>query len=133
MSDDETFIANESDVTCDVGTAVETNDAAEEATVADLDDAPVPNDRSRRTNAGKGLGRLQMDFQGKGYQSKREHNFITNSASTEGKGEASNSVESYTKLACDVIFTRMTAKRDFKQCSSKAVAIMIKEFTQLNE
>ena len=37
------------------------------------------------------------------------------------------------KLACNVIFTQITVKRGFKQYGAKAVAAMIKEFTQLNE
>ena len=37
------------------------------------------------------------------------------------------------KLACDVIFTQMVAKKGFKQYGANALAAMIKEFTQLNE
>ena len=37
------------------------------------------------------------------------------------------------KLACDFIFTQMTAKKGFKKFGAKAVAAMIKKITQLNE
>ena len=109
-----------------MGTVAQMNEAAEEVTEEDVDDVPVPNDRPRRINTGKGIEILKMDFQVK---SKRECNFITNSASTETKGEAGNSPDSYMKLACDSILTQMKAK----QYSAKAVAAMIKEFTKLNE
>ena len=46
-----------------MGTVAQMNEAAEEVTVADVDDAPVPNDRPRRINARKGIDRLQMYFQ----------------------------------------------------------------------
>ena len=133
VSDDEAFIEDEVDTVDDIGAVAQTNEATEEVTVADVDDTPVSNDRPRRTNAGAGVERLQMDFSGKGYQAKREYNFATNSTSTEAKGEACISTDSYMKLACDVIFTQMTAKKGFKQYGAKAVAAMVKEFTQLNE
>ena len=74
-----------------------------------------------------------MNFHGKGYQAKREYNLITNSASKETNGEVSDSADTYMKLACEVVFTQMTAKKGFKQFGAKAVAAMVKEFTQLNE
>ena len=37
------------------------------------------------------------------------------------------------KIACDVIFTQMTVNAGFKKFSAPAVAVMVKEFTQLNE
>ena len=85
VSDDETFIENEVDASDDVVAVAQINEATQEVTVSDVDDVPVPNSRPRRINAGKGIERLQMDFQGKGHQSKQECNFITNSVSTEEK------------------------------------------------
>jgi len=132
VRDDEAFIENEVDPVDDVGMAPPQNNTTEEVIVAGVDDAPAVYSRPRRLNAGAGVERLQMDFQGKGYQAKREYNFTTNSTN-EGQGEVGSDVESYMKLACDVIFTQMTAKKGFKQFGAKAVAAMIKEFTQLNE
>ena len=67
-----------------------------------------------------------MDFQGKAFQSKRQHNFITNSARTEVKGETGNDADRHMKLTCDVIFTQMTENRGFKKYGAKAVAATIK-------
>ena len=104
-----------------MGDVAQTNEAAE----ADVDDVPVPNSVPRRINAGKGIERLQIDFQGKACQSKQEHKCVTDSVST-AKLEEGNSADSYMKLACDVIFTQMTANKGFKQYGSKSVAAMIK-------
>ena len=38
----------------------------------------------------------------------------------------------YMKIACDVIFTQMTANAGSKKFGAPAVATMVKEFTQLN-
>ena len=131
VSDDEPFIEDEVDSVDDVREVAQVHEVTEEVTVADADDTHVTNSRPRRTNAGAGVERLQMDFHGKGYQAKREYNLATNSSET--KGEVGDSTDRYMKLACDVIFTQMTAKKGFKQYGAKAVAAMIKEFTQLNE
>ena len=146
VSDDEPFIEEEIDIIDDIGDIAQTNEIAEEVTVADVDDkiteevtvadvddTTFTNSIPRRANAGAGVERLQMDFHGKGYQAKQEYNFITNSASKETNGGAGDSTDTYTKLACEVVFTQMTAKKGFKQFGTKAVAAMIKEFTQLNE
>ena len=133
MSDDEPFIEEEVDIIDDIGDIAQTNETTEEVTVADVDDTTFTNSIPRRANAGAGVERLQMDFHGKGYQAKQEYNFITNSASKETNGGAGDSTDTYTKLACEVVFTQMTAKKGFKQFGTKAVAAMIKEFTQLNE
>ena len=114
VSDDETFIENDTDTVDDLGAVVQTNEDLEEVVVADVDDGPAENSRPRRANAGAGFERLQMDFQGKGYEAKREYNFTSNSTNTGEKGEVINSADSYMKLACDVVFTQMTAKRGFK-------------------
>ena len=132
VSDDETFIESEVDPMDDVGMVASQDNAADEVIVADVDDTPVGNDRPRRANAGQGIERLQMDFKGKGYQTKREFNFITNGIK-EVQDASGDDVKSYMKLACDVIFTQMTAKKGFKKHGAKAFAAMIKEFTQLNE
>ena len=133
VSDDEMFIENDTDTVDDLGAVVQTNEDPEEVVVADVNDGPAENSRPRRANAGAGVERLQMDFQGKGYGAKREFNFTTNGTNTGAKGEVINSADSYMKLACDVVFTQMTAKRGFKEYGAKAVAAMVKEFTQLNE
>ena len=99
VSDNETFIENEVDAAEDVGAVAQMNEAAEEVTAADIDDVPVPNSVPRRINAGKGIERLQMNFQRKACQSKWKCNFIANSASAEAKGETGNSADSYMKVA----------------------------------
>ena len=65
VSDDEIFIENEVDATDDVGAVAQMNQAEEEVTAADVDDAPVLNDRPRRINTVKVIERLHVDFQGK--------------------------------------------------------------------
>ena len=73
-----------------------------------------------------------MDFVGKGYGAKREFNFVTN-------GEKSkidvndDDLSSFMKLACDVIFTQMSANTGINKYEESEVATMINEFTQLNE
>ena len=103
--------------------------------MADLDDnidAAPGNTRPRRDNAGAGVERLQIDFSGKRYGTKREFNFVTNGEHV--KLEAGEHDEaSYMKMACDVIFTQMTANAGIKKHEESVVAEMIKESTQLNE
>ena len=67
----------------DVSLETPPHDTVEEVIVADVDDVPVANSRPRRANVGAGVERLQMEFQGKGYQAKREYNFTTNSVQTQ--------------------------------------------------
>ena len=63
--------------------------------------------RPRRINAGSGVDRLQMRFEGKGYGSRREFNLITN-----GKKETYNihnhEYKAYMDIACDVVFAHMS-------------------------
>ena len=73
-----------------------------------------------------------MDFAGKGYGAKREFNFVTNGIKTKCKVKELDTI-SLMKIACDVIFTQMSANAGIKKHGEAAVAAMIKEYTQLNE
>ena len=114
VSDDETFIEDESDRINDVEAEAPQDVTVEEAVVADVDDVPMTYDRPRRANAGAGVERLQMDFSGKGYQAKREFNLITNSAE-EIRKEDNGDMEKYMNVACNVMFTQMTAKKGIER------------------
>ena len=80
----------------------------EEVAVAALDDVEVTaagNTRPRRTNAGAGVERLQMDFSGKGYGAKRQFNFVTNGEKS-SRGQSTQSKQAtYMSIACNVVFT----------------------------
>ena len=73
-----------------------------------------------------------MDFHGKGYGAKREFNFVTN-GKIEKAQKGDTKQRTYMQIACDVIFTQMSATVGFKKYGQPAVAAMIKEFTQLDE
>ena len=83
--------------------------------VADLDDnlepAPTTSSRPRRTNAGAGVERIQMDSTGKGYGTRCEFNFdlVTNGI-TESKKQEESSQHTLMQVACDAILTQ-TAKQ----------------------
>ena len=73
-----------------------------------------------------------MDFVGKGYGAKREFNFVTNGKKSKIDVNEDD-LSSFMKLACNVIFTQMSATTCIKKYEESAVAAMINEFTQLNE
>ena len=117
--------------------------------MAEIDDDPAPmshniSTRSRRANAGAGIDRIQMDFQGKVYEARSEFNFVMNEKK-QHPVKAKTENDTCMKIACEVIFTQMaksksekkyghmSAKAGFKKFDQAAVAVMIKEFTQLNE
>ena len=92
------------------------------------------NDRPRRTNAGAGVERLQMDTHCKEYGTTREFNLLHNDASGNIKPIDKDDLM---ETAYEVIFTQMSikpklkkyaqmyAKRGFKVFGQAAVAAMI--------
>ena len=110
-----------------------TDEFAEEIAVANVDDTPTSpspavNTRPRRANAGAGVERLQMDFQGKEYGAKREFNLANNEYGGE-VDKANRNMDKYMNIVCNIIFTQMSAKVGFKKFRDVTVAEMIKEFT----
>ena len=87
-----------------------TSTVDEEVIVADIDDdvsttEPEQSFRPRRANADAGVERLQMDFHGKGYGSKREIMFVLNGQKEMKKAEK-DIQDTYMQTACNVIFTQ---------------------------
>ena len=136
VSDEDDFVEPEYDEDDDEDQASVPEVAMEERViaVAPLDDVEVEaaeNTRPRRLNAGAGVERIQMDFSGKGYGTKRQFNFAINGVKPHQYSDKKE--DSYMKTCLDVIFTQMTANAGIKKFGERAVAAMIKEFTQLNE
>ena len=71
------------------------------------------NSRPRRTNAGTGVDRLQMCFEGKGYGSRREFNLITN-GTTETHNVHDHEHKTYMEIACDIIFAYISNSKNRK-------------------
>ena len=134
VSEEESFVESDDDDE----TEAQSTSIEEEVVVADIDDEDpdqsetVEDRRPRRANAGAGVERLQMDFQGQGYGAKREFHFVTNGQKTNVESSDTSQC-TYMQKACDVIFTQMSANVGFKKYGQPAVAAIIKEFTQLNE
>ena len=80
------------------------------------------NTSPRRANAGKGVERLEMKFGGKTYD--------TQFATSTGERKKCFMYNIH-KLAVDVTFTQMTAKKGIKKHGEIAVAAIYKEYTQL--
>ena len=145
VSEEEDFVESE-DENLDANETEEVEHIEnEEVVVAGLDDDHEPtssvNTRPRRTNAGSGVERLQMNFSGQGYDKKREFNLTTNGI-TERENKVEPPQHSLMQKACDIIFTQaanqgklrkqMSATKGFKVYGKLAVAAMVKEFTQLS-
>ena len=136
VSEEESFVESEGEE--DIHGAVDTEERpdTEEAIIANIDDEDEPEQsvaqsRPRRSNAGAGVERMQMDFAGKGYGARREFNFSTNGKINKISQDVSQ--HTYMQIATDTIFTQMSANKGFEKYGQAAVAAMIKEFTQLNE
>ena len=83
----------------------------------------VGNTRPRRSNDGTGVERIQMDFSGNCYGTKRQLNFVTYGAKVHPN---SNKKEySFIKIALDMMFIQMTANAGIKKFGEATVAAMI--------
>eukprot|EP00555_Chaetoceros_dichaeta_P000372 CAMPEP_0198279726 /NCGR_PEP_ID=MMETSP1447-20131203/67080_1 /TAXON_ID=420782 /ORGANISM="Chaetoceros dichaeta, Strain CCMP1751" /LENGTH=424 /DNA_ID=CAMNT_0043974931 /DNA_START=1086 /DNA_END=2357 /DNA_ORIENTATION=+ len=150
VSEEEEFVEVEEENQDDDKTEEVAHQENEEVVVADLDDvhepAPTANTRPRRTNAGAGVERLQMSFSGQGYGAKREFNIVTNGTTDSEKQNESTQhslMQTAMQTAWDVIFAQaakqgklrkqMPATKGFKMYGKRAVAAIVKEFTQLND
>ena len=85
--------------------------------------------RPRRTNAGQGIDRLEMSFDGKLYTHRKHRQFLM----TKEKYDINKDMDTYYSLACDVMFTQMNAKKGIKLFGERAVAAMFKEYKQLDK
>ena len=152
--EDDTFdpIDEEIEENTDYCNQGEDNHEEDVAVVANIDDEPQPepvnqymSDRPRRTGAGAGVERLQLDPNKKGYREKREFNLMNNGVLNKKNSNIDKIEHMMMQIAYDVIFTQMSSKLELKkyaQIPAKqgiklfgqvAVAAMIKEFSQLNQ
>lgn len=120
----------------------------------DMNEDTNNNDRPRRANAGTGVDRLEMAFDGKSYdqarlkvqfaqvkfraQSKRwskrkriHHATQLLMKAKEGKGDGT--IHEHLNVAMHVMFTQMSAKRGIKLFGEEAIAAIYKEYKQLDE
>ena len=63
---------------------------------------------TRISNSGTGVDRLEMSFDGKSYVHGKHHQLLM----TEEKYYTSNTIDTYMSLAHDVVFTKITEKRE---------------------
>ena len=85
--------------------------------------------RPCRVNAGTGVDRLDMTFDGKYYTHGKSHQFLT----IKEKYDPNADMNTYYSTACEVMFTQMNAKKGIKQFGERAVAAMFKEYEQLDK
>ena len=71
------------------------------------------DNRPRRANAGASIERLQMNFQVKVYEAKREYNLTTNRR-VDYEDDSSLDITRYMNVACDTIFTQVSTKAGLK-------------------
>ena len=124
-------------------------------TASSTDSPPPRNDgRARRANAGAGINSFEPSFDGKSYDLRRKQQYfqyqrkkknvqLAHVTKLMNKVREDTNAPSYLQRAVNVIFTQleeeekkyeqMSAKRGIKMFGEKAVAAMIKEFTQLSE
>ena len=95
----------------------EDNHEEDVAVVANIDDEPQPqpvnqymSDRPRRTGAGAGVERLQLDPNKKGYTEKREFNLMNNGVLNKKNSNIDKTEHMMMQIAYDVIFTQMSSK-----------------------
>jgi len=86
--------------------------------------------RPRRECVGKGVERLQMDTESKAYSTKRSVQLLMQSNSERAN---SNGNMSYMSRAVGILLTQMSATEGIKKHGEKAIAVLVKEFKQLDE
>jgi len=94
------------------------------------------NNRPRRTNAGMGVDRLQMSFDGKAYTHEKERQFLIvdeDYNKDEGMNTYYSDMNTYYSMACDVMFTQMSAKKGIKMFGERAIAALLKEYNQMDK
>lgn len=87
------------------------------------------NTRPRRTNAGTGVDRLQMSFDGKAYTHEKERQFLI----VDEDYNKDKDMNTYYSIACDVMFTQMSAKKGIKMFGERAIAALLKEYNQMDK
>ena len=101
------------------------------AVVAELDDQTEKESysRPRRANAGVGIERIQMDFNGKDYRAKRQFNFVTN-----GKVDKTlnhiDRTKAFMDVACNAIFAQVDDLTDPNRCNQMSVKAGFRKFGQ---
>ena len=110
VSEEESFVNNENDI--------HKENIDEEVAVADIDDVIDQDEetmytRPTRENPGVGVERIQMDFHGREYGTKREFNFVTN-VTKKSETNVHTTQRTYIQLACNIIFTQMHVIKGFK-------------------
>ena len=108
-------------------------------------DTNYNRERPVRANAGRGVQRLEMNFRGKRYATRKAKQFIMKKinkgkkiAREQGRNDLLESFDDdnikwLLNKAVDIVFTQMSAKQGIKKFGERAVAAIIKEFKQLND
>ena len=87
------------------------------------------NARPRMTNAGTGVDRLQMHFDGKTYTHENERQFLI----VDEDYNKDKDINTYYSIACGVMFTQMSAKKGIKMFGERAIAALLKEYNQMDK
>jgi hypothetical protein len=114
-------VENEERVDMGETQSTENEERAEESTQATM--------RPVRSNAGTGVNRLEMSFDGKMYTHSKHRQFLM----MKEKYNKANDFDNFQTIANSVMFTQMNAKKGIKLFGERAVAAMFKEFRQMNE
>ena len=108
---------------------------AEEVVVARTDDheyeQSVEQFRPRRSNAGRGIERIQMEFIGKACGTRRELCICKNDNTIRTNKEATQQ-RTCMQMATSDMFNQMSANKGVKKHGQTAIVAIIKAFTQLN-
>ena len=89
----------------------------------------LPSSRPSRTCSGKGIDRLQMNFESNRYDTKRSVQLLMKAGEQESKRHSN---QSYMSRAVNVLLTQMSATEGIKKHGERAIAVLIKEFKQLD-
>ena len=87
------------------------------------------NAKTRRTNAGTGVDRLQMRFDGKAHTHEKEGQFLI----VDEDFNKDKDMNIYYSIACNVMFTQMSAKKGIKMFGERAIAALLKEYNQMDK
>lgn len=112
------------------------NDNIEDvAVVANIDDEAEPvneymNNRPRKTCAGAGVERMQVNYDRKGHAYQRQFNLIHNGKLNTKGNEDSDVTHVLMQVACNVMFTQMNSRPELKKCAQMPIKQGVKIFGQ---
>ena len=85
--------------------------------------------RPSRSCAGRGIDRLEMKFGGKTYAAQKSVQLLMKAGIAESEKYCN---QSYMSRAVGVLLTQMSATEGIKKHGEKAIAVLVKEFKQLD-